>query len=517
MDLGADEGTALLWFVNEPLRHSFLMNYSTSNHVLFNVLEAFYLEFLQVREIHFLLDHIYIVRALPAFFALCTLLYTFRLGKFFFDRTTALLSVVILATCIPFYNFSTLLRGYSLGTLLVTMLIYHAWRFGNERRPSFRSGFFVFLTVFLAVLTTPVNLYFISGIGIYYGIAVFAGEAGRLRPQKLLRRDGDTEGAPSVGEASRLYRRRLGIAGLILAGLVAAFAYYGSNIPYMIEEKPEWNAHGWFDWGILTVLIPKLLRYFLSHKWLLLPLAVLGLLAPAAAGGLRGRSAVILKRLFILGLLFILPFVPAFVLGTETLTRIFLNLAPVFALFFAGCISMTFRTFRLQRRTLSISILILAAYSHIVFAGCITDVRNQALDDIERSNWSQDIYYSYYFGHFRINSLTKEFAAARQPEIPVVILMKLIPFEGLDMKFYLEHAGIIAPLIDDLEPQLSRHRRLYVASPFENTFETLMEMEYPRAWWMKVNDDKNFYNIFLVGIDEQTSPAPLAEFSSSEG
>lgn len=506
IDMGADEGAAFFQFVNEPVSSCFRMDFKTTNHVFFNILEALYLELFRIREISFLTDFMYLVRVLPAAFALGALCFTFRLGILLFDRTAAALSVAFLATCVPFYNYAALLRGYCLGALLIAMLIYYSRRLENEGGHGLRNGFFVFMSAFLAMLTTPVNIYAVFGVGAYY-ISAAAWIDLKRRLGKIPAGAGKKASRGRPGRrSSPAGRRYFLIAVLVAAGFVLSMIYYAPYIPYMLREKPEWHAGGRFNSGIVFRLIPAMFKYFLSEKWLVLPVSAFGIFAALVSGRLRDGLAKPLKGLFVLGIFFFLPFIPAYILGTETLTRIFVNLAPIFALFFGGAVSLALRAVRIPPRPTALIVLFFLVYSQLVFAACLADVEARTLEDIENSRWSQDSYYSYYFGHFRVNSLIEEFSVVRRKEIPVVILTRFLPFHTNDLRYYFGHWNIPTMESDDPGYLLSRNSSFYVITPFEKTFAGYMHSEYPYAWCKKMNRDTNFYSIFLVGIGAEPAP-----------
>ena len=95
-----------------------------------------------------------------------TLFYLYLIGKKFFNPLVTYLTLIILVTTVPFYNFAVQVRGYGLSVTFITMIIYHVWNFEKYGRWKDMICFIVFSI--LSLYTVPSNLYIVGSIMLWY-------------------------------------------------------------------------------------------------------------------------------------------------------------------------------------------------------------------------------------------------------------------------------------------------------------------------------------------------------------
>jgi hypothetical protein len=168
----------LVPFWNIPTDYSY-----PNNHIFFNILNKIYLRF-SIRDINILMDTPYVIRSLMLMYTLGVFIVLYQIAVLFYNRRVAVLSLIILMTTVPFYNFSVQVRGYILSTLLVLLLLYFVWRF--DRIPSGMIAIFLVVSSSLLLYTIPSNLYFVLSILIIQGsLGLFAVVKKTVRGMKI--------------------------------------------------------------------------------------------------------------------------------------------------------------------------------------------------------------------------------------------------------------------------------------------------------------------------------------------
>lgn len=293
-----------------------------NNHIFSNLVNNAATKLIGATDIYNLLDHLSILRLIQALFALVTLFYSFLTVRLLSGKKYAFLAVVLLATCIPFLNFSLQLRGYNLSMLFMIMTIYHAWAYVDHRKSL---DLVVFaLSVFLLLYTVPSNAYALLAFGLVVGWEWLrkqskTSNANRSTSRKKKRRSKKEK--PKWTHQQYLF---LGLACAIALSLV-----YMAYIPVMesllhnrfVDNTPPSRAF------VLTDRLPNVLFYFLSQRWLLVAMLLAGIVLIWK----HGRDVPYAFRLFGLWLVLLLPFVFAFIHHKHPFERTFIVLAPVFA------------------------------------------------------------------------------------------------------------------------------------------------------------------------------------------
>jgi uncharacterized membrane protein HdeD (DUF308 family) len=187
-----------------------------------------------------------------------------------------------------------------------------------EERPGVAMSAGATLTSTLLVYTIPLNLYPLGAIMTCQGAFLIAHLIGRKH---------------ATGVPDRAWRTPLVIILSCTAGIaLAALLYlplYGS-VSKLQHLRPYAN----FNVEVLSAMMPEVMRYFLSGRWALL-LAVPFGIAAVTLRTKEGGNPALLKRYLLLLALLLLPFLFSFLRRDRAFERIFVNLAPVAALFLA--------------------------------------------------------------------------------------------------------------------------------------------------------------------------------------
>jgi len=128
-DFWYDEIYTLANYVFVPLDKTVLVFRDFNNHFLFSLFCKSWLAIVAPgKDLFWLMDRPYIIRAPLLIFPAVTIYYLYRIGTEFFNRRVAVLSIVLLITTIPYYYYAIQLRGYSMSIMLITIILYNYLR-----------------------------------------------------------------------------------------------------------------------------------------------------------------------------------------------------------------------------------------------------------------------------------------------------------------------------------------------------------------------------------------------------
>ncbi len=309
LDFWNDELYTLQQFVLKPAAFIATDYHVPNNHVFFNLLSHFYLQVLGISGLGALLEQPWLMRLLPAAFVLGVLWLLFRIGFRAERRQLGLLAGFLLATTHAYQAFALQIRGYGLGALLLTGLIYCALSFFRKGRFRYLPG--ITTTAALALYTLPSNLYFLLGAMLGCGIAA-------ARHGWQIWRKGEVSSGLFLRQRplAALTALMLGTGiGLLLYAPVFGQVFFN---PYVTYEAFRWQA--WSDYP------PRFAEAMTGGRWLLL------LPLPMA---FWGRSAFRTAERWVLWCTLLLPFFLAFVLGNPAPIRIFVVAFPLALLLWA--------------------------------------------------------------------------------------------------------------------------------------------------------------------------------------
>ncbi|HMD87916.1 MAG TPA: glycosyltransferase family 39 protein [Anaerolineaceae bacterium] len=478
LDLWYDEIYTLRVYVFAPLIKTVSYYNTPNNHIFFNLLLNLYLKSLNISKITPVINSPSVIRILMLFYCLIGIYYFYKVGKILLNFLSSILAVVLLATTIPFINFSLQIRGYCLSTTLSILLVYHLLRF--EEKSDWKNGLMIVFATALALYTIPSNLYFIlSVMFFYFGYQIIRFEKYKRTSNSWL---------ASIRLAVLDFPMR--IIYLICASILLAVILY---LPVLGEviNNPYVKSHGLFRFTTITQLMPQTFLYFIYGKWWLIPFVIIGLVAGLQS---QGSKKFLYHVLFCLTLL-IVPFLISSIRGDKPFGRTFVNLSFIMVLLVVLCLDKFIFSWKIP-----------GTYSNWVMAALLVlnygsafwaekQVDQHIFTDIITGNKSQDLLYNYFLEHYSPSKVLSHFASnGYDRSIPVYLV-----YEGdvIATRLYIGNNNIKFKAIDDtlagLVPNASGEA--YVITAFPNMFLSQLVNNLPGINCVILNDF-DFVNVF---------------------
>ncbi len=488
LDFWYDEVFTLNNYVFVPLKRT-ITDYSfPNNHIFFNLINNIFLKFTDTKHIYELIDHTYVIRLVQLAYTLVTFSYLYLIGKKFFNTSVAQLSLILLATTVPYYNFAVQVRGYSLSIMLLCMAIYHVWSL--ERKLGWADILSLLLCSSLAIYTIPSNIYVILGMALFYlfaGVVHFIGKRGS---------DPKRTGRKKAGNASFLkifydYNMYLLAFFILVAGILLA-AFFYLPVMHQLLHNPYTESKGLFNAGVLVGTMPQVFVHFISQRYLLIPLTLGGVVYCIVS--LKKGEKEFLKEALFLFITLLLPFAFSFVRGDAPFDRVFVVLTPFFALLLALTIYFLQSAIPVLRSRTMLITIALFVYCNLTFASSIEHIKQHLRDDIEKGHKSQDIYYNYFQAYYHPLKILTDFSQKRTRTVPVVAY----EYDVMALPTYLEKVRVRSYGVRTLDPLLRSQKHVYVITSFPNKFESMMKQKFPQFDTKRINEDLDFHTIFLV-------------------
>ena len=314
-----DEIVSLTNFVLVDFKTTVTQYPDVNNHIFFNLVNNLYCKFLSVSDLYDAMDKVSSIRLLPFAGSLITIIYTWLLGKKFFNNQVAGMAVMVLITTMPFLNFTMQLRGYTLSATLLSAAAFHLLSF--ERKPNYWHIAISLIIVTALLYTIPSNVFFVLSLGILFGI-------------KWLVNGRDTNLGKKTGFSERWVQNRYFV--ILVAIAVSAFLSYLLYLPVLediLNERHLQQVKGqsFHSYNVVD-LFPKVVFYLTSFRVLFfIPFVVGPFYLYRELKKRTWKTDTLYHSLFIF-LLFLLPFVISFIRGDKTPQRSFIPLSGPFAL-----------------------------------------------------------------------------------------------------------------------------------------------------------------------------------------
>ncbi len=465
LDFWNDEIYSLKYFVFNSYAAIVTDYHVPNNHILFNLLSRLYLRAIGEEGLFALMDHPWKLRLLPLGYALLTLWLTYESGRRLAHPVLGLLAAVVLATTLPYLNFALQIRGYGLSALWLMLLSYACLSY--QQKPGFRYLPMAAVSSGLALYTLPSNLYVLLG-----GMAA-------LFLTTLL-------DARSEGWAALWRQPSLALLGSLVLGTGIGLLLY-APVFWQVFSNP-YVAYDFFKWESLLYYPKNLFLTFSSGRWGLWLLFAIGLLRfRDYAGWWRG--------LLLLALVLLMPLLLVFALGQAAPLRVFVNLAPVFALLLAAGIYGAFRFLPSKSSWQAGLLLLLAGYCTAVVSAERRQVKADLLAEADRWGRSQDLYHQYYSAHYRPMEELQWFKKAHYSKGDMVVQLDCEP-HGLPN--YLEKLGISYRIDENLDSLLLQRDTLYLITNFRNRLQG-----YPRYQVEQLSPAPNYHTILRCTVNPQ--------------
>lgn len=392
------------------------------NHIFFNLFDNLVSRMIGVRDFYEMLDHLWKLRLAQGLLAIGTCVYAFLTVKRFFSERYAGLAAIILASTIPFLNFSLQLRGYNMSMLFVSMMIYHAWSYLDGKRPV-HLALSAILSFFL-LYTIPSNVYFLFALCAVIGLDWLTqfrekGETDKTKKGKKIK-------GPSPFSFPHLW-----VLGAIGMGAGVTYVAYQPVMELLlgnrfVSNEPPERAF------VLTTVFPSVMKAFFSFRWLLLIPILGGLFFWLTKKDLDFNR----RKLLYLFILLLLPFVFMYLHEKVPFERTFVHLAPVFAVLLAGVCALFLSGLKLNEWMKQSIVGVLAVYCIGSYVWQDGEINARLDKNLERNKREQDIYHNFYLAdNFRPHEAVKDFLALNDTSSTIILADEL---DRVSYLYYLE-------------------------------------------------------------------------------
>ncbi len=405
-----------------------------NNHILFNLINNLFIKILGFRNFYEVLDYMYNLRILQAFFALITIYYAFIIIRIFFNKEYAFIIVATLCSTVPFLNFSLQLRGYNLSMMFTAMIIFHTWNYSYQKRKI--DIIILPLLIFFSLYTIPSNIYFLLAL---FVTVLFDWKRKRSDYKKGI--ESKHEKKKKQQQLSSVFRKiDKTYLQLILAasiGITICFIAYLPIIENLLNNRfvtkaPQERLY------VITTLLPQILKSFFSAKWLLLPCIPIYFFLWLNTKKRNTYSTN--HKLRYLIIIFLLPFLLIVIHNKLPFQRTFIMLTPVFSLIISVLIIGLIEKLSLKPNYKHLVLSILSIYfictSFIELSGNDKQLNLNLQSEVREQN----IYRNYYLSRdFNPHNVAKRIAKMNDIKMPVVMLDEL---DRVSLTFYLEKYDI---------------------------------------------------------------------------
>ena len=342
LDATWDEITSL-WRYSITDFHNTVTNYrAPNNHVGFNLFQNFLSRIIGVTDLYSALEQTFWFRLGQGIFSIFTLYFIFKFANKFVNKTAANIALIIAITTIPFFVYSTQLRGYNFSMLFAICLLYYVWSYAQSAKSKYFFAIIGF--TFLLFYTIPSNAYFILSLGFVWSIH-WVYEIYRTIP---FQKEPD---APKAIDSKKIFQLLLALG----IGCILTFVAFLPIIEQILNNK-------WVDrvpenrFFVLQEILPKLTDYFFSGRYLLIPLSFIGSLFIFKKQGQLSQTWIKLIGIYLLA------FIVSFLRNDLPFERTFAVLFPVFVLIISIPISALISNFKKQQ-SIQLGILTLGLYT----------------------------------------------------------------------------------------------------------------------------------------------------------
>lgn len=459
-DFWQDEIYTLQHFVFVPWKTVLTDYHSTNNHILFSVLVK---ALTGLAGMHSLVDAIetpYLVRAVPFFFALLSVIFFYRGMLKHYGRSFALTGVSVFCTSIVFVDFAVQLRGYSLSILITVLLLFAFIDFFKNDSNRWHV-FILFLLNGLNLLCLPTNIYLSVAI-LFFCLLLF------IRPEVAV-----------LFFNKKVQRRRPLLAALaVIASTAVVLIYYR----WLLQLQPENPLISSFNIASLKNAVQALavFYHFTDYRFYLFIFLLLWLISFVKKG------EVSFSTLFLPATFFFVPFLFFFLHGAIIIQRTFLPLIPFFAMIIAAAVT---------------ELSVFNRYRYGIISLCLANVIilgitfNQLLTSSKQNNnlsiHKHDLRSHYYLVNFNARQaalLAQRYASGK--DVPVYLWDD---FGGTGIEYYL--AAYKIPFAKYRKDVNLRSSAILISN---NKKTAEIELANKRLQYKKLLRDEEQYNLYLI-------------------
>ena len=473
VDLWYDEAYSLEHFALVDWKLTVLNYPAPNNHIFFNLTSQLLSRITGLRDLFDATENIYVFRLFQGIIALVTACYSATILKRHLKVKSSFLVYVVLFTSIPFMNFALQLRGYNMSALFLVMLIYYTWNYLSEGGR--RAQIMMVVTSVLLLYTIPSNVYFLLGFWlVLLGFWVY-----QFKKKERL-------------QTKRNFRTLV----LIAAGVVIAFLCYLPIIEEVIFNKFSMRTVPgiFYSAGLFLDLVPD----FVSERHFLLLL-----LLPGVYFFYKNASGIEKRNFIFLICLFLVPFGISFLHQKAPFPRVFIPLAPVFAMLITVLAAKFIDEIKQQYQHY-ILLLGTIAYSILLFT---TEMNKNATEVskalIEENVLAQNLYQNYYLGDFfQQDKVAKEFSE-KYTDIPIIVMFDL---DKPSTELYLRKNEVQFHKAESVEHLLlwsDLFTPFYIVTSEKD--KTLEALKTKTDYTTEVISDQGYFSTLIRVDDQQTN------------
>jgi hypothetical protein len=366
LDYWNDELYTLQHFGLQPFAQIVRDYHVPNNHVFFSLFLHAVAKLLDIQSIQDALNNTALLRFVLLCISGLTIFFTYKFTDLISGKPVALLSILLLVTTIPFYNYALQVRGYTLSMCLYAGL---AWAIAYSYvKWSWASLVAISLTTAFCLYTLPSNIYFIIAAIIGLLIVWLVNKSGQS-PFPLV--------------------KMLQVQFLIGSGIIIAFLLY-LPVRSQMATISAFNSPV-SGTGSIANVMPIVAYHILSGRHLLLALVSLGLFVSL---GKPQERLMGINTTVLLATVFIVPFLLSDIRHDNAPHRIFITGLPVLVSLAALLIGISIswlKHWKLQ----CIAFGTISVYCLFTCIGQIQKTERQAVRDIANGLRCGDLYFQY--------------------------------------------------------------------------------------------------------------------------
>ncbi len=492
LDFWFDEVYGFKYFVFQGMNTIFTDYHVPTNHIFFNIINRIYFLLIGMPDMYSLMDAPYKIRILMLVYCLLTLICVYFTCRKFFNKYIATISLAVLVTTVPYYNFTLQIRGYGLSIMIICTLIYFVWMF--EEKGGYLNALLIVILGSLLLYTIPLNLYVLSSIIVFYFIT------GTVKVISLGRKRKNVLAAVKFAVDRKQIRQHANhyvIAFLLMVSIGIAGLFYFPVLTNLFFNKYV-KSIGMFNFETLCHIMPQTLVWFLSERYILLLIAAVGIIASVFLYRRKQAPAFMEKYIFCAVCLF-LPFLLSFIRGDNPYFRVFVNLTPFFALFVSCSLYFILKYFMPGKQSAAVvAALLVIIYCNVKFAFAVVHKDDHIIACIETDKKLQNIYYNYYQAGFNPHKIVKKFYHTYYKGKDSAVLVSM--HDEAAITSYLSKYQIEYSITQDCSHlrSIMQTKKPYVITSLPVRFIKLAQFSCPKYSYKAICQPLQYHNIIEV-------------------
>jgi hypothetical protein len=473
-DLWNDEIYTLNHFTFVPLWKTCTDYHVPNNHIFFNLVNNIFLKGIGIDSLYDLMDHPWIIRLIPLTYSIITIIVTYFIGRKFFNRSTAYISIIILLTTIPFLNYAVQVRGYSLSMMLFTILLFYVMSFKTSVKT--QKLFIISVLTALLAYTIPSNIYFIGALVFFFFIRFLYNYFSKIHL--------NIKASGSLIDLSIVIALTSGVG-------LALFLYYPVFYNVFFNGYVSRNS---MDVFFSTDLFISISEKLISYRWLLLFISVTGaVLIIIYKKQLKINTVFLMMFIF----LYVFPFAISTLRGDRPPDRVFIILTPVFSILFSAGMVYSIQKHRRLEKFNILWILLIFITSNASYAYGINKIKTQLMNDLNGDGRSQDVLNNYYQWYFHPNNEVLLLKKLYEPGKSIVVVAGGEPY---DLPVYLQKNKIPFHNENYLDSLSNQDSSIYVFCTHIEKIKKRLYTTYPDCRIEMISKELSYHNLMSVQL-----------------